>query len=76
MNGRQVCVDIYSDPNHCGRCGNKLTGQNQVCDTGKPYNWPTAFKACPKNSEWRPDRHGWLASSGKSGGKVCDAVIN
>lgn len=51
MGGKQVCVDIYSDPNNCGSCGRKLTGLNQVCDTGKPYTWPTNSPPCPKGRE-------------------------
>lgn len=51
VGGKQVCVDIYSDPNNCGACGRKLTRLNQVCDTGKPYNWPTNSPPCPKGRE-------------------------
>ena len=42
-----LCVDITSDPNNCGACGNACTGVGYCVDGGCQISCPSPLTACP-----------------------------
>ncbi len=59
------CVDLGSDRNNCGDCGNTCDTDEQ-CDQGRCVNMPGCFVACESNDECGDDQTCVLAGT-------CDA---
>lgn len=42
-----VCVDLLTDPEHCGSCDNPCAAADYTCCDGKHCCWPQKPKCCP-----------------------------